>query len=286
MPKSFLKSQDPPDVPVEDWLTWSASTLETNIADPSKKIAGVMGINKAGDITHLIMPTIITNALDESSVILGNNYDVSNEPSLVYIDTSDFGFITVIEKYSDISSEIRPEEPLPSKFFRGTSWESATAELGLTRFPMVVPILFGMSTVEASVHDDDFEEKLGVMSPKHAIWAKLIKEHFAQNENNKKCADKIFDSVYKQGSRDKINAKYVTDHCLDGKIFEYSFMQTFTLPSGKWKESQSSLCSFFKGNPSPVWMPISPVGMHFAATATNQQVAATLSPPQASVLSV
>jgi hypothetical protein len=73
MPKSFLKSQDPPDVPVEDWLTWSASTLETNIADPFNKIAGVMGINKAGDITHLIMPTIVTNALGESSVILGNN---------------------------------------------------------------------------------------------------------------------------------------------------------------------------------------------------------------------
>ena len=139
MPKSFLKSQDPPNVPVEDWLTWSASTLETNIADPFNKIAGVMGINKAGDITHLIMPTIVTNALGESLVILGNNCDVSNEPSLVYIDTSDFGFITVIEKYSDIPSEIRPEEPLPSKFFRGTSWESATAELGLTRFPMVVP---------------------------------------------------------------------------------------------------------------------------------------------------
>jgi hypothetical protein len=210
MPKSFLKSQDPPDVPVEDWLTWSASTLESNIADPFNKIAGVMGINKAGDITHLIMPTIVTNALGESSVLLGNNCDVSNEPSLVYIDTSDFGFITVIEKYSDIPSEIRPEEPLPSKFFRGTSWESATAELGLTRFPMVVPILFGMSTVEASVHDDDFEEKIGVMSPKHAIWAKLIKEHFAQNENNEKCVDKIFDRVYKQGSHDKINAKYVT----------------------------------------------------------------------------
>ena len=287
MPKSFLKSQNPPDVPVEDWLTWSASTLETNIADPSKKIAGLMGINKAGDITHLIMPTIVTNALDESSVILGNNYDVSNEPSLVYIDTSDFGFITVIEKFSDIPSEIRPEEPLPSKFFRGTSWESATAELGLTRFPMVVPILFGMSTVEASIHDDDFEEKIGEMSPKHATWAKLIKEHFAQNENNEKCVDKIFDRVYKQGSRDKINAKYVTDRCLDGKIFEFSFMQSFTLPSGKWKESQSSLRSFFKGNPSPLRMPrtpspvIPPVGVHFAATTTNQQVATATSPAQA-----
>ena len=72
--RNHSSSLDPPDGPVEDWLTWSASTLETNIADPSKKIAGVMGINKAGDITHLIMLTIVTYALGESSVILGNNY--------------------------------------------------------------------------------------------------------------------------------------------------------------------------------------------------------------------
>jgi hypothetical protein len=288
MPKSFLKSQDPPNVPVENWLTWSASTLETSIADPSNKIAGVMGI----DIAHLIMPTIVTNALGESSVILGNNFDASNKPSHVFIDTSDFGFITVIKKYSDIPNKIHPEEPLPSKFFRGTTWESATAELGLTRFPLVVPILFGMSAVEASVHDDDFKEKLGTMSPKHTIWAKLIKEHFVQNENNEKCVDKFFDRVYKQGGRDKINAKYVADCCLDGKIFDYSFIQAFTLPSSKWKESQSSLCSFFKSNLSPVWLSqntvttssspiIPPAGVHFAATTTNQQAAATTSPPQA-----
>jgi hypothetical protein len=183
------------------------------------------------------MPTIVTNALGESLVILGNNFDASNEPSLVFIDTSDFGFITVIEKYFDIPNEIHPKEPLPSKLFCGTFWESATAELGLICFPMVVPILFGMSAVEASVHDDDFEEKPGTMSPKHAIWAKLIKEHFVQNENNEKCVDKIFDRVYKQGGRDKINAKYVTDHCLNGKFFDYSFIQAFTLLSGKWKES-------------------------------------------------
>ena len=290
MPKSFLKSQDPPNVPVKKWLTWSASTLETSIADPSNKIAGVIGINKAGDIAHLIMPTIVTNALGESSVILGNNFDASNKPSLVFIDTLDFGFITVIEKYSNIPNEMCPKEPLPSKFFCGMSWESATAELGLTHFPMVLPILFGMSAVEASVHDDDFEDRLGTMSLKHAIWAKLIKENFVQNENNKKCVDKFFVRVYKQGGCNKINAKYVTDHCLDGKIFDYSFIQAFTLPSSKWKESQLSLCSFPKGNPSPVWLSwntvttasspiIPPAGVHFVATTTNQQAAATTSPP-------
>ena len=187
MPKSYLKSQDPPDVPVENWLTWSPSVLESNINDPSNKIAGLMGINKAGDITYLIKPTAVPNALGENSVILGNNFDASNEPSLVFIDTSDFGYITVIEKYADIPNEIRPEEPLPSKFLRGTSWESATAELGLARFPMLAPILFGMSAVEASIHDDDFNGKVGAMSLKHATWAKLIKEHSIQNKNNKKC---------------------------------------------------------------------------------------------------
>jgi hypothetical protein len=55
---------------------------------------------------------------------------------------------------------------------------------------MVVPILFGMNAVEASVHDDDFEEKLRTMLPKHVIRAKLIKEHFTQNESNDKCVDK------------------------------------------------------------------------------------------------
>jgi hypothetical protein len=199
MPKSFLKSQEPPNVPVKNWLTWSASTLETSIADPSNKIADVMGINKAGDITHLIMPTIVTNALGESLVILGNNFDASNAPSLVLIDTLDVGFIAVIEKYSNIPNLIHLKEPLPSKFFRGMSWESAIAELGLTCFPMVVPILFGMSAVEASIHENDFEEKLGTMLPKHTSWAKLIKEHFTQNENNEKCVDKIFNRVYKQG---------------------------------------------------------------------------------------
>jgi len=206
--------------------------LESSITDPLNKIAGVMGINKAGDISYLIMPTVVPNALGETSAILGNNFDASNDPSLIFIDTSDFGFSTVIEKYIDIPNEIRPDEPLPSKFLRGTSWESATEELGLTRFPMIAPILFGMSTVEASIHDDDFEVKVGTMSPKHATWAKLIKEHFAHNENNEKCVDKIFDRVYKQGSRDKLNAKYVTDHSLDGKIFDFSFIQ-FRAVNGK-----------------------------------------------------
>ena len=65
MPKSYLSSQPPPNVPVDTWLTWSLPTLEESIADTSNKIAGVMGINKAGDITHLIMPTIVKKPLEK-----------------------------------------------------------------------------------------------------------------------------------------------------------------------------------------------------------------------------
>jgi hypothetical protein len=50
MPKSYLASQPPPDIPVKDWLTWSVSKLELSIVDASNKIAGVIGINKAGDL--------------------------------------------------------------------------------------------------------------------------------------------------------------------------------------------------------------------------------------------
>ncbi len=135
------------------------------------------------------------------------------------------------------------------------------------------------------------------MLPKHAIWAKLIKEHFIQNKNNEKCVDKIFERVYKQGSHNKTNAKYVTDCCLNGKIFDYSFIQVFTRPSGKWKESQSSLCSFFKGNPSLVCLPRNPVNtasspvlpsvvVHSATTTTNQQAAATKSTQQATMTTI
>ena len=70
MPKSYLKSQDPPDVPVEDWLTWSASVLESSITDPSNKIAGVMGINKAGDISSCQLLSQMPSAKPQLSSVM------------------------------------------------------------------------------------------------------------------------------------------------------------------------------------------------------------------------
>ncbi len=60
MPKSYLASQPPPKVPVKDWLTWSVSKLESSIVDASNRIAGVMGINKVGDLQYVFHASYCT----------------------------------------------------------------------------------------------------------------------------------------------------------------------------------------------------------------------------------
>jgi hypothetical protein len=140
MPKSYLDSQAPPDISVEDWPTWLVSKLESSITDDSSKIASFMGINKAGDLKYIFMPTVVLNALRNATVLLGNSTDVSSEPSLVFVDASDLGFTSVIKTFTKIPDNIRPEEHLPSKFIKGTSWENAKVPLGLACFPIFAPI--------------------------------------------------------------------------------------------------------------------------------------------------
>jgi hypothetical protein len=167
MPKAYLYLYPLPDNPVKDWLTWSNSELELSIIDASKKIAGLIGINKAGDLQYICMPIFIPSALGNATVIIDNSNDWKSEPSFVYVDATDFEFISVIEIYSKILDEICPEEHLPSKFVKGTAWKTALVELGLVAFPMVAPIFFGMHSVKASIYDTDFEDKLGLLSTKH-----------------------------------------------------------------------------------------------------------------------
>jgi hypothetical protein len=140
MPKSYLNSHATPDFSVNDWLTWLVSKLESCITDESSKIAGFMGINKAGDLQYLFMPTVVPNALGNATVLLGNSTDVSSEPSLVFVDASDLRFTSVIETFTEISDYICPEEHLPSKFIKGASWENSKVPFGLARFPIFAPI--------------------------------------------------------------------------------------------------------------------------------------------------
>ena len=63
MPKSYLNSQPPPNQLIEDWLTWTRASFERFISNDSSKIAGIMGINKVGDIQSLYMPFLYPRPL-------------------------------------------------------------------------------------------------------------------------------------------------------------------------------------------------------------------------------
>jgi hypothetical protein len=96
-------------------------------------LAAIMGINKAGDIQYLFMPTIIPNAFtgNRASVIVGNTDDSHSKPSFIFTDTTDLGSVYVIETYDSILDEIRPGEPLPFKILAYTSWAKPTVPFGL-----------------------------------------------------------------------------------------------------------------------------------------------------------
>ena len=169
MPKSYLKSQTPPNNPVNDWLLWSASQLESFIGNPSNKIASILGINKAGDWQYIIMPTIVPKALGAALVVIGNSTDASSKPAFVYLDMSNLGYTSVIETHALIPREICPEEQLPTKYLNSTTWETAKVPLVLVCVPIIAPVFFGMPFIEANIHDSDFDEKLALLSPTHLI---------------------------------------------------------------------------------------------------------------------
>jgi hypothetical protein len=142
MPKSYLDLQPHPNVSVNDWLTWPVSKLVLSIINDGSKIAGLIVINKAGDLQYIFMPTVVLKALGDAMVVLGNSTNLNSKPSLVYVDAPDLGFISVVETFTKLPDKICPEEHLPSKFMKGTSWENANVPLGLACFPIFAPIFF------------------------------------------------------------------------------------------------------------------------------------------------
>jgi hypothetical protein len=239
MPKSYLDLQSPPNVPINDWLTWLVSKLESSIVDASSKIAGLMSINKAGDLQYVFMLVIVPKALgNNATVMLGNSTDVNSERALVYLDMSDLGLPSVIETFTEIPVDICPEEQLPSKFVKGTSWETTKVPLGIACIPIFAPIFFGMHAVKTSVYDSDFDDKLASLSAKHLQWAKLIKESVNQQENNDKNYDKILDRI---STKSDPNSKYITPGRFGVELLDTPSIQVFTLHNNKWKDSQATL---------------------------------------------
>ncbi len=245
--------------------------MESHIDDPSKKIAGILGINKTGDLQHIFMLTIVPKAIGNASAVLGNFMDASSEPAFVYLDISDLGYTSVIETYALIPREILPEEPLPAKFLKGTVWEAAKVPLGLACILVAVPIFFGMPVVETNIHDSDFEEKLAQLSPTHLAWAKLVKENITQQENDGQDYKKILSRISK-GDENTVSKYISTPNTSGVELLEAPIIQVFSLPKNKWNDAQEKLRSFFKCNPSPTRQlrpsstsPVSsPIGVTFA----------------------
>jgi len=242
----YLKSQPPPDKPINDWLLWYASQLESFIGNPPKKIAGILGVNKAGDMQYIDMPTIVPSAIGIASVVIGNSMDASSVPAFVYLNMFDLRYTSVIETHTLIPCNIYPEEQLPTKFLKGTNWETAKVPLGLACIPVIAPVLFGMPAVKANIHNLDFDGKLALLSPTLLAWAKLVKENITQQENDEQDYEKIRGKISR---RDEVSVtKYVTSNTFGVKILDAPIIRFFTLLKNKWNDVQEMLQTFFKCN--------------------------------------
>jgi len=205
--------------------------------------------------------------------------DASSVPAFVYLDISDLRYTSVIETHALIPREIRPEEPLPTKFLKGTVWEAAKVPLGLACIlvAVAVPIFLGMPAVEANIHDSDFEETLALLSPKHLAWAKLVKENITQQENDGQNYEQILSRISK-GDENTV-LKYITPNTFGVQLLDAPIIQVFSLPKNKWNDAQEKLRSFFKCNPSPTRQPrpssTSPVSSPIGVTFANNMKAAS-----------
>jgi hypothetical protein len=65
------------------------------------------------------------------------------------------------------------------------------------------------NTIQGCIHDTNFEEKMESISPIHLKWAKLIKEHITQQENDNDEVITITNCLSKK-SRTADNLKFAT----------------------------------------------------------------------------
>jgi hypothetical protein len=186
-----------------------------------------------------------------SSAIINDTSNKQTEPSFIYSDASDIGLIMVVVTYDDIPSELHLEEHLSSRTVADTSWASAKAKLGMVQSPMFAPIFFGQKTIVSSVHNPDFEDHLGGISPAHHQWAQLMKEQLIQEENDIQNLDAVIDCLSKLRNKAE-SMKMLTAGFGVARTTDLTFLSVFTLLAKKWALQQTPLCNFFVGNPSPI----------------------------------
>ncbi len=123
---------------------------------------------------------------------------------------------------------------------------------------MIMPIFFGHRLIEGCIHDADFDDKMESISPIHLKWAKLFKEHVAQQENDGDDINIIVDRLNKKSKKD-VNARFGTAGFAEAFITDSCFFFTYSLSNGdKWPQHQVKLREFFVVNPSPTKNPRPP----------------------------
>ncbi len=233
MPKSYLNLLPPPDLPSKDWLTWMRILFERFILKNSSKIAGIMGINKAGDIQSLYMPIIVPKAYANEAVastIIRNVFDAQGKPLFIFTNASDIGSATVIETFANVPGKICQEESLHARFLVDTAWAKAMVPVGMVIFPTIAPIFFGQTTIQGCIHGTNFEENMESISPTHIKWAKLIKEHITQQENDNDDVITITDRLSKK-SRMADNLKFAMIGFFEAYVPDSCFFSIFNLPN-------------------------------------------------------
>ena len=122
--------------------------------------------------------------------------------------------------------------------------------VGVALIPTVIPIFFGQHLFEGSIKDADFDDKMEAILPIHLKWAKLFKEHVAQQENDGDDATTIVDCLNKKSKRAN-NEKFCAAGFANAYIPDSCFYFTYTLLNqDKWPNVQEKLHEFFVGNPS------------------------------------
>jgi len=111
--------------------------------------------------------------------------------------------------------------------------------------PNVMTIFFGQCLIEGCIHDADFDDKMESISPIHLKWAKLFKEHIAQQENDGDDIILIVDRLNKKSKKNVI-ACFGTAGFVDAYKPDTCFFFTYILSNGdKRTQHQAKLCEFF-----------------------------------------
>jgi hypothetical protein len=144
---------------------------------------------------------------------------------------------------------------LPKAYISTTVWEDTT-DVGICLVPLLAPIFFGQKSIEGSITNKDFVDKMTAISPKHGTWADLMKEVFNQLEKNENDIDKIIDRLKKLKRGNEPSSHFTTMAFASSHIPQppYIFLHQL-LNSEKWKTEQQLLAKYFESNPSPICLP-------------------------------